>query len=416
MTKLTPYTSMRALLLFAFITLVSSDWRNQYPGGWAEDSAAITEGALDGIRFWYQYKTVAGNPAAYQTCREIIGYPPTATFTYHQPGSGSRFPTWSREYTFEPRDERFAPLRSISKCCTASCGTVLNLKVVEMQIGFTKETREPFILDTTCTYCERIDTSKRNCSNGEYASNYLNVDDEDIVVNQVQCLPCPPGTWMTCMEKSACSWPIPQSASAKYNPGKDFWMPKDYNGRLLVPVGSCLPCEYAGGSKSHYGDDLTKSSFIMATPSTDFLTTSPSQRTQGLPWHCPGGASAPRMCNVTDTQGDPLTSDKCVCRLGLALRTDDTCQPCPRGNRCNRGFADACPDHTHQPLEGQTECLNCTSDGTERGAPMAYCGQNMQLRKCTGVHKASPMQCVNCNQCRKMYLPSNAEGKVDCYN
>lgn len=412
---------MRALL-FLLLSGAHCDWRNQYPDTWQED-IQYHAGTFDSFRYWYSYSKsrLEFDENAYQSCREVIGFPPTARFTFHQAGSGSTYPPSSREFTLVPKASSQEPLDTMSKCCRTSCGGKLaRRRLVDLEIGYEwQKTRYDWktkiVHRESCLMCRRSDASPRNCSNGQYASAYLSIDDEGVVTNPIQCQPCPPGTWMTCIEKSSCTWPIPTSRDA-YNPGLDFWNVKDYNGKYIVPVGTCLPCEKAGSSKSHHGDDPAKASFIEAVPSNAFISTAPAERTEGLPWRCPGGDLSPSMCTIPNTQGDPLTSDKCVCRAGLFLNTQNLCDPCPKGHRCPRGFADPCPDHTHQPAQGQSECYNCTSDGTERGAPMAYCGPGSQLRKCTGVYKAANMQCVNCNQCRKMYLTNNAEGKVDCYN
>lgn len=408
---------MRLSLLF-FLSLVGVEaWRNQYPASWQEDLGANDQW-FQYITFWYRVTDILKTTDfdAYPSCRDVVGYPPTATFHYHQPGSGSLEPHIQRTYTLQPKGEKQPSLGSMSSCCASICGGKMIYRLVTyIEFGFTKPGREEVIYGEVCTLCSRTDTGVRNCSDGQYATNYLKIDSEGIQVNPVQCLPCPPGTWMTCAEKSNCTWPIPLTAS-DYNPGKDFWMPKNSDGKYYTPIGTCLPCESAGSSKSHYGDYPGKASFIQATPSYEFTTTSPEARTVGLPWYCPGGNLAPRMCTIPDTHGDPLTSERCVCKAGFALTVSNTCATCPRGNRCKRGFAEACPDHSHQPNTGQIDCINCTSDGTERGVPTAYCGQSSQLRKCISVYKASPLLCVNCNQCRKMYLPNNAGGKVDCYN
>jgi hypothetical protein len=51
-------------------------------------------------------------------------------------------------------------------------------------------------------------TTTTTCSNGQYASNYLNRDPfNNRILNNIQCNPCQPGTWNTCLTPTlACSW------------------------------------------------------------------------------------------------------------------------------------------------------------------------------------------------------------------
>jgi len=407
---------MRLLLCFVYLLPLAAPqneyWRNQYPDSATED-AAENANTLNTIRFWHRRKNtvLVVDKEQFKSCKSILGNPPTATYHVHDPRFNPSLTHIKRTYPIERKTVFEADLIRAASDCTGNP----DISVITMEVGYSKMIANKAIYEERCNICYGEDMGPRNCSNGEYASEYLKIGKDNFVSNEVKCLPCPPGTWMTCAEKSSCAWPIPQSLS-DYNPGRDFWMPKSPSGNYYVPVGTCLPCETAGASKSHYGDDPSRASFIQATPSYEFTSTPPNARTIGLPWSCPGGDQAPRMCTIPDTHGDPLTSAQCLCKAGFALTVSNTCVTCPRGSQCRRGFAEPCPDHSHQPNTGQTDCVNCTSDGTERGEPVTYCGLGGQLRKCISVYKAAQLQCVNCNQCRKMYLPNNAGGKVDCYN
>lgn len=410
---------MRAclLLLHVALTLAQNDaWKNQYPESWKDDNA---ESSLTFQRIWVWYKFTDNvgnqNKDLYRSCKEVTGTPPVVTYHVHHPKFNSAYAHVKKAFPIEKNDDTQYRIDGSFECCSSKCPGAYNVKVLTLDIMLMKFGQSKMIHQEKCSICLKADAGPRNCTNGQYASEFLKLDQDGMVINTAKCLPCPAGTWMTCAEKSTCVWPIPLSLS-DYNPGRDFWMPKSPSGNYYVPVGTCLPCETAGASKSHYGDDPSKASFIQATPSYEFTSTPPNSRTIGLPWSCPGGAQAPRMCSVSDTHGDPLTSAQCVCKAGFAVTVSNTCVICPRGSQCRRGFAEPCPDHSHQPNTGQTDCVNCTSDGTERGDPVTYCGLGGQLRKCISIYKAAQLQCVNCNQCRKMYLPNNAGGKVDCYN
>jgi hypothetical protein len=401
---------MKLIILVAHWVVVSArTWRDQIPETKGEDFFATLD-YLDRISFEYNlYEPENANTnGVYQNCKAILGSPPKATFTLDNKALNVWFQKdSSRQYTIEKGGSTDIYYREMGDCT----GT-FEKRLWNMKITLNKPYKSLVIHSEICALCRRVDSGPRNCSNGEYATDFLNIDSENIQTNPIKCLPCPRGTWWTCMEKDKCVWPIPTSLN--FNPGLDFNRVRDKSGKVLIPIKSCIPCEYAGNT-IHYADvDSRRTNIIGTAPSSYFLT-NPIDRTEGLSWFCPGGSSPPTMCPL-NFQSDPLTADKCVCRAGYYQSPSNVCEPCPKGASCKRGFAEPCRDHSYQPNPGQIDCLNCTSDGTEKGAPMAYCGQGAQLRKCVTIYKASPLTCIPCNQCYKMYLPTNAEGKIECYN
>ena len=254
---------------------------------------------------------------------------------------------------------------------------------------------EKLIFDSDCLLIPREDCGVRQCQNGQYASDYLNLDSEGYVTSKVRCLPCAPGTWLTCPEDAGCTYNIPASRGDPFIGGTSVYSPTGQ-----TPVGGCFSCETAGNGKCHYSKTQYGSciNFGAADP---------------LPWYCPGGVLAPAQCGK-EYAGSDANHTMCVCKPGSFHDGANGCSPCPAGFECSTGAIQECPDNTYQDSTGQTVCYRCTTDGTSTGAPLASCPPNQVLRRCTGRYKAEPPLCVACNMCVRDYVSSPA-GRVDCY-
>lgn len=247
-----------------------------------------------------------------------------------------------------------------------------------------------------CILYEMGDAGARKCKDGEYASDYIQLNPAGHVLNAVKCLPCQPGTWATCVHNKPCEWEIPSTDDMGFTKPSDMYDPM--NG--LAPVWACWPCSAAGGYKYHYWKDTTGlSSIIKANPSSDTLS-----------WYCPGNVNAdgvPRMCD----KGDLIISNRnhtyCVCAAGT-YKAGVTCSACPAGHMCPAGELIECPDDFYQDKTGQTECYRCTNIGS-------FCYSGQLLRKCAGRFKSQPLTCVPCSMCNKRYVNEKTQGKVDCY-
>ena len=81
---------------------------------------------------------------------------------------------------------------------------------------------------------------------------------------------------------------------------------------------------------------------------------------------------------------------------------------CPDGERME------CPDDTYQDVEGSTMCIPCVAEGGGTNECENRKEQSKKMRKCTGVYKAEPPLCVQCNACRRPY-DDISPGVIDCY-
>ena len=254
---------------------------------------------------------------------------------------------------------------------------------------------EKIIFSMECLLILQTDCGVRQCGNGMYASDFLNQNSMGYVTSKVRCVPCKPGTWLTCPEDGTCTYNIPNSRGDPFIGGTSVYSPSGQ-----TPVGGCFSCESAGTGKCHYSKNRGGACILYAA-------------NDPLPWYCPGGASAPVVCGP-GFFGSDANHTRCVCSPGSFQDGQNGCSPCPRGFQCRGGFMEECPDHTYQDSIGQTACYRCTSDGTSAGAPLASCPVNQVLRRCTGRYKAEPPLCVPCNMCVRDYVSSPA-GRVDCY-
>lgn len=260
-------------------------------------------------------------------------------------------------------------------------------------------TYEQVVFTAECMSLVKKDCGVKNCTNGQYASDFPRPDADGYSSVPVRCLPCKPGTWLTCITGVSCIYNIPSTPGDPFVGGSNIYSPYEQ-----TPVGGCFACELAGGGKQHYG--TSSLSTYVGQPPTD-----------PLPWYCPGGAAPPVVCPRPFVGSDP-NHTTCACSNGW-YRNGDGCVLCRPGYMCPGGVALECPDHTYQDAVGASECVRCTSDGTATGAPMATClggatNNARVLRKCVGRYKAEPPQCVSCNMCIRDYVSSPA-GQVDCY-
>ena len=245
-----------------------------------------------------------------------------------------------------------------------------------------------------CTGCARYDAGPTHCSDGQYATDFLDKDDDGYIMNAVQCLPCEPGTWMACIDGASCSWPIPLKGDT-YLANGDWYSLSGH-----MPVGQCYDCRYAERKAFYQSSPVKKSVIEVWSSSLD-----------QLPWYCPGNMysqdGVPRYCSNPFVGSSPDFS-YCVCAAGSYYDGANGCLLCDTGHFCANGVRTECPDDHYQPNVGQTVCLPCPV-----GQASTVCSSGL-LVKCTGAQKAMPLKCVGCNQCNKAYT-DNAAGKFDCY-
>jgi hypothetical protein len=106
-------------------------------------------------------------------------------------------------------------------------------------------------------------------------------------VTPVECKPCPPGTWNTCVLEPSCKWVIPQAVDSSLGtfihilpggPGKPCGTLREQPSQILtlrLTVGNCYPCASVSRCwtcNTHYGR-ITSGTYIDTT----------------TPWKCPGG-------------------------------------------------------------------------------------------------------------------------------
>lgn len=247
------------------------------------------------------------------------------------------------------------------------------------------------LLYEPCVLFETVDCGITQCGNGYYASDYLQIDPNGFVTSKSQCLPCRPGTWLTCQHDSSCAYDIP-TAPGDFDGGQQIYRPPG-----LDPVGDCFSCETAG-NKMHYGQ--TNRKLWLNKGASD-----------PLKWYCPGGAEPPVLCEPPFS-GSNSNHTFCTCKPG-EFRTggENPCQVCPPGFMCLDGLLMQCPDDTYQAQSGASECIPCLAD---TGLPTQCYGSGMKLKKCRGAQKSRRPECVPCNSCRHDYDTESA-ALTDCY-
>ena len=185
------------------------------------------------------------------------------------------------------------------------------------------------IFQTACQLSLASDCGPKSCTNGYYATDYLDLDSHGFVLNSVKCLQCKPGTWLTCVFTKTCTWNIPASASDPFTPPYGM-----YGIPGQVPVGGCYSCPTAGGGKEHYNG------------TQDGIWIYDHAQTP-LQWICPGKADPPQFC-LEGFAGANYDYTVCVCGDGKYPIDRTTCAPCPPGYQCSNGTATECADGTYQ--------------------------------------------------------------------
>jgi hypothetical protein len=301
------------------------------------------------------------------------------------------------QLSVNPADENQPPIYDMASCNPFSnpqcqiCyvgdpGTVVEITV------HASDTGDPLGLIECLLFNER-DCGVRSCSNGHYASTYLSINNDSFVSSNSNCIPCAPGTWLTCIDDDTCSYTIP-SAPGTFDGGGEIYKPDGQE-----PVGSCFTCQSAGNGKVHYGQTPRKTII-------DISSTTP------LGWYCPGGDKPPVLCTAPFV-GANEDNTGCVCSDGYYPDGSGACNECPPGSMCPNGQIMECPDDTYQNVPGSIICISCLSqDGTTNACEEE--SASLKMRKCIGVYKAQLPLCVGCNACIRPYSNSPA-GVVQCY-
>ena len=351
-------------------------------------------------------------------CGQIVS-PGYVVFVLHAPNSlygkivsGLTSESVDAEYYNVPLTADGSVLGQLSDCdpvVTATCAaaTVGSAYVANLQIWIPNvySPGDPLhwlppvasaqkVYSQDCMLMYLKDAGVKTCPNGYYASDYVTYNSQGFVSNSVECLPCRPGTWLTCNTGSSCLYQIPTRGSG-FQPPNTI-----YNIADQVPVGKCFSCDTAGGGKEHYG----------GAPNAIFIGLA---ATTPLPWICPGGAEPPQKCNLTIYVGANANGSECVCNAGRYPAGGDLCVPCDPGYMCPQGERQECPDNSYQNLASQTSCVLCSLNGNASGV-LIPCGPNQLLSKCVYPYKSVAPKCVGCNMCRRDYIQSRA-GQVPCY-
>jgi hypothetical protein len=240
-----------------------------------------------------------------------------------------------------------------------------------------------------CSACKAEDQGPRHCPDGTYASDYIQLDAEGFIINQVRCVPCKPGTFNTCLRGISCDFGIPSSHGDRWG-GSDMFSHADYD-----LVGQCFPCRFAVSIGVHYGDSPNKRSIISGGSTYSYPLT----------WYCPGNEAndgVPRMCQPPFLYASADNSS-CTCEPGT-YESENSCVLCPPGFYCPAGEKLECPDDTSQRSAGATECIPCDTQ----------CGNGMLPRRCVFPYKDQDQACVRCSTCSRAYASTSAEGKVAC--
>lgn len=279
-----------------------------------------------------------------------------------------------------------------------SCKFCIKLnKAIKVLFNLWKENyyhkdQKSIIASSYCLIFLKEDCGVTVCKNGQYSSEYMALDSENFATSHARCIPCKPGTWLTCLEDASCSYTIPQQ-NEKFD-NSVYFSPSSE-----IPVGNCFSCPSASGNKAHYAK----------TPRYKITGYFQQGSDKPLPWYCPGGDSPPLNCTAPFV-GANSNYTGCICAQGWFKVGDNDCQICQPGYMCPNGESIECPDNYYQDKEGATSCTLCHQDGFASG-----CGPGTSLRKCVGRFKKEPPTCINCNICRRSYL-TNPAGRVECYD
>ena len=249
---------------------------------------------------------------------------------------------------------------------------------------------DKMLLNVQCVMMEQVDCGVSSCSNGRYSTTYLKRDSRGFLLSKNECLPCKPGTWLTCIDVANCGYDVPETPGT-FEGGEQIYRIKGQE-----PVGSCFTCETAGNSKQHYG--MTNKAIGI-------------EESDASKWYCPGGDLPPVKCQPPYS-GSNSNRTACSCPAGSFNRGGvDPCEVCPPGYSCLDGLQQECPNNYYQDQSGASECLQCLL----QGGLSNFCEiSGKKMRKCVGAYKSQYPLCVQCNACRHWYESSSA-GVVDCY-
>lgn len=302
--------------------------------------------------------------------------------------------------TYSPcADRTFGRIEANEKCPNCMFAPVPVTMFVDTDYELS---RWKSIFGMRCVISKVAPCSTGTCYNGNYASEYI-TRHNNIINNRPLCKPCPPGTWLTCKSQLTCSWTIPADGEIG-----------GYGSQVYttdtVPVGTCFPCGIAN-KYVHYAGTANE---YIPLPGND--------------WICPGGDSPPQVCpkNTQSNRPSPgrLSMVVCECLAGhyRSAQKDGDCVKCEKGHICVNGVKTQCPMHFHQPEEGQTQCIPCTSTGDRFGQGSAQCNSGELQQWCDTSIIATQSRylgfnCVPCTQCRRPYLgnATNSAGTVNCY-
>jgi hypothetical protein len=291
-----------------------------------------------------------------------------------------------------PKDKKQISLDNLATCnpfmqtdCTAC---VRDNRGAQSFVRVTRDKKE--LLNVECVMMEQVDCGVSSCPNGRYSTTFLKRDARGFVISKNQCLPCQPGTWLTCIDVANCAYEVPESPGT-FEGGEQIYRIKGQD-----PVGSCFSCETAGNSKQHYG----KTNAAIGIEESD-----------ASKWYCPGGDLPPVKCKPPYS-GSNSKRTACSCPAGSFNKGGvDPCEICPAGYSCLDGLQAECPNNYYQDQSGASECLPCLLDGGLSN----FCEiSGKKMRKCVGAYKSQRPLCVQCNACRHWYESISA-GVVDCY-
>lgn len=247
-----------------------------------------------------------------------------------------------------------------------------------------------------CTLSKVKDCKPKTCSNGQYV-NTAGTLVKGVITNNVECIACTAGTWLTCKDVATCEYTIPTNLNG-FSAGNHMYTTGD------IPLGKCYPCATAN-LYSHY-EYKDSPNHVLITSGT---------------WKCPGGASPPAMCPANTRVNGDYT--QCVCLPGFYApngNKPEDCYPCEAGYMCSNGVRQRCPAHMYQLEGGKTSCLPCTTTGFVDGNSMVDCGAGYSMQWCDPTHEGTQNQplgqlCIPCTQCARRYSKTIAEGALNCY-
>lgn len=260
-----------------------------------------------------------------------------------------------------------------------------------------------------CLSCMRVDASTRNCGDGMYATAALEVDATNLVLNEVKCMLCGPGTFNSCQQGDSCQWNIPKKGETTVSTSINsiFAFPN------IVPVQQCYPCVMATGSSTtnHYASLTTRITPKMSTiPRLDDVKLFVNGR-ERYRFYCPGNINGkdgvPRMCG--DNYIANIDMSACVCMEGkyeVIVDGAPRCVDCPAGSYCTNGVRRDCPDDFYQAITGQASCNDCRT--------LDRCIDGFRRRRCVAGNKHEIPPCIKCDQCRHIYSDDKND-RAECY-